>query len=1657
MSRSVTIDANINDSQAKVKLNAMEQQLEKLKLAATGIKITYDKDGNVLSQIVKETDAFGRLLTTTTRWHDIVNESGEVINRTATVTQTVTNNLEKQAKQYEQINKQKQKALELEQKQAQLDQRRTQDERQRMLEQVIREREAKLQRERQAKLDDYRNRMLGADTVMSSTREWYHQQYAKEWEAMLSERDRQSNARAAQIDAANYAEQMRQAAAAEAEFINRNRELSSSLDVLHGAFDRIAGVAVRKLRQSFREAFEEMKNVDSELVVVRKVTDASAEELEELSDRAYKVGKSYGVAASDYLSSVAEFSRAGYKDQSADLAELAVKLQLVGDVSQDTANQFLIATDKAYGLKGNVEELSSVIDQLNEIDNNFATSIQKMADGMGIIAPIASQAHVSIAELESALGTITATTQRSGAESARALRALFLNIMGDTKTEIEDGATWTAGEIEGLRDVLNLYAKDAVEAAEASGEVINPMKAIAALADSYKSGVLTEARLMEMVSDIGGKLRSSQLMALIQNWDMYEQMLEKTEEAAGSADKEVSRALDSWERKVEILKNTWTDFIQKSLDSNTIKGVLDFVTKAIESFGDLGTVIGFLAAFQIPNLVSSFGMIGTAVNNIATWTLQLGGGFKELVAVVTNFGSLSKSAAQGSEQLASSLQNINVGASAAAAGIGAAIAIIAVAKIAWDAYQRKLDETIATGEQTAKELKNIESLYDKWEELNQTAANTKAAEDARQALVDKLKDEGVWVDTITGKYGSLEEKIKGATEAAKNNRQVELLDAQKAARTKILQGESDSIFSLYDDADYFISGSTRYTRGSFFDQIFAEAPTVEQIVDLYQKAVEKRGELLSQGEYGSNADKALERFINYYKDSVETYIDLKNALDALNGSTEKTEEVSNAASESAEKQAESFIGLKDEVEAATKALENYNKALEGGEKGDTLKQYAEVYKQAKKLFEGGYYGSTQYKAALDLLLPDEKKQELRYDYKALGEYVFEGFASGAYEALYGSGGEDFGAVLATYLRDNADGMESIYEVINDNGKSFDLLIHDEDALAEQLGMTTEQVYAFMDALDIHHSDIMLSSKDVQELVKKYGDLSKGVITDGVGLVKQLVDDGRTEGEIRNIIDQLDRAGQIEMKSLPEDLSAAIQQFQEINEAAKDLPKEAVVEIKTNPESGYFDKVYAEINTLNGKKVVIGVSYKVDGTAASPYYPTAEAKSKYPTVKINVPVDEYGANWQGVTSATAGTSVLNEEGAELIVRGRKAFIANDGKPTLFDLKTGDKVFNAEETEDILSSNNSKDWISNSASKLKSMGGSNAYQDWISNSASKLTEQAAVSAFAGGIPVTRNDKTNGGGGGGGGGKDSKQDVKDSELLSMLDDYISEMLDKAKKALDAQIDAIDAQIEKLKAEHDAEEEANELEELRLKILEAEKKLVDANVERTVRYFNKATGQWEWMADQKAVAEAQKSLEDAQKAYYDKLADIEYQAKLDELQAQKDALNENYDNLSDTWSEIKDEISKALSEKDVLELAEILTRLGLTAASGSVGGVNTLISDIDTFTGSFDNGGFALGKGLLRKATSKTETVLDDSITDRILSPRANAQFTSFTNSLSRLFGMSTGDIGAKAKSLFSTIDRSSSVVGDTYYINGVQIGSDMLDRPLSEVLSVLPIYAG
>lgn len=96
-------------------------------------------------------------------------------------------------------------------------------------------------------------------------------------------------------------------------------------------------------------------------------------------------------------------------------------------------------------------------------------------------------------------------------------------------------------------------------------------------------------------------------------------------------------------------------------------------------------------------------------------------------------------------------------------------------------------------------------------------------------------------------------------------------------------------------------------------------------------------------------------------------------------------------SEATEAQAASLDDLKNTLGEAKKAIEDYNTALEGGEKGDVFKQYADIYQAFLERFQAGQFGAVDYQAAIDALLPDEVLNHLHYDYEEAGKLLASDF------------------------------------------------------------------------------------------------------------------------------------------------------------------------------------------------------------------------------------------------------------------------------------------------------------------------------------------------------------------------------------------------------------------------------------------------------------------------------------------------------------------------------------------------------------------------------------------------------------------------------------------------------------------------------------------
>ena len=339
--------------------------------------------------------------------------------------------------------------------------------------------------------------------------------------------------------------------------------------------------AIMLVVQKTKEAVTELKEVDTLLTEISKANDSlTKDQLAGIGDRSFKTASKYGKKSTDYLSGVREMSRAGYQNAEA-MGELSVKAQGAGDMTADVANKFIVATDKAYKLNGSLNELTKIMDGINYITNHNAINMTELSEGFSIVGSTAASFGVDANELTAALATMGSSTQQSGSEVARAFRAILLNIR--QVSDEEEGI-----DAEGLtkyEEACNDLGVKLKETKNGVQELRDPMEVLSELSKKYKELSDTDIKKVNLLNSVGGKLRATQLDALLRGWDDYETMLGQFEAGMGSMDKEAAKTADSLQGKLNTLSNTWTDTVENLSDTNTLKGVVDVLNSLLNGVG----------------------------------------------------------------------------------------------------------------------------------------------------------------------------------------------------------------------------------------------------------------------------------------------------------------------------------------------------------------------------------------------------------------------------------------------------------------------------------------------------------------------------------------------------------------------------------------------------------------------------------------------------------------------------------------------------------------------------------------------------------------------------------------------------------------------------------------------------------------------------------------------------------------------------------------------------------------------------------------------------------------------------------------------------------------------------------------------------------------
>lgn len=280
-------------------------------------------------------------------------------------------------------------------------------------------------------------------------------------------------------------------------------------------------------------------------------------------------------------------------------------------------------------------------------------------------------------------------------------------------------------------------------------------------------------------------------------------------------------------------------------------------------------------------------------------------------------------------------------------------------------------------------------------------------------------------------------------------------------------------------------------------------------------------------------------------------------------------------------------------------------------------------------------------------------------------------------------------------------------------------------------------------------------------------------------------------------------------------------------------------------------------------------------------------------------------------------------------------------------------------------------------------------------------------------------------------------DETIKSLIDSYglLNDLIDDTsdstenliKDIKDLSKTTIESVVDALQQALDTEKESLSIEEKKKAVLEAQKALEDAKNSLSVRRFNAATGSFEWVADEKAIADAEDDLASAVQSLNEQVTDN----VITELES-GNATNES---ILAILQGIADSVKEEGVSSWLNQMVEILEKE----------------TGVDLGDVSFDRGGVAHGLGYLTKATAKPEAVNDPELTAKILSPVSNMQFDRYVRDMGILF--ERAEAYQRSPIVQSTVGNTTNITNNNgATINGVTVGPEQMNMTLAEFFSLL-----
>lgn len=356
---------------------------------------------------------------------------------------------------------------------------------------------------------------------------------------------------------------------------------------------QLTSSALHVLVGTLQTAYGYAKDLNRSLNEIRIVTSKSAEDMTAFAEQANRAAKALSTTTVDYTDASLIYYQQGLNDKEvADRTDTTIKMANVAGTTAEEASQQLTAIwNNFYDGSKSLEYYADVMVKLGAAT---ASSSDEISEGIEKFAAVANTVGLSYDYAASALATVTAQTRESASVVGTAFRTLFSRIQGLQQGEtLDDGTT--------LNKYSTALAKVGVNIKDTDGQLKDMDVILSELGNKWET--LAQDQKIALAETVAGVRQWTQLIALMDNWDFFEENLAIAQGSEGALEAQANIYAESWEAARKRIKAAGEDIYDSLINPDFFIGVDNVFTPILTGVADvidgLGGMSGVLSGIVL--------------------------------------------------------------------------------------------------------------------------------------------------------------------------------------------------------------------------------------------------------------------------------------------------------------------------------------------------------------------------------------------------------------------------------------------------------------------------------------------------------------------------------------------------------------------------------------------------------------------------------------------------------------------------------------------------------------------------------------------------------------------------------------------------------------------------------------------------------------------------------------------------------------------------------------------------------------------------------------------------------------------------------------------------------------------------------------------------